>query len=67
MLIFKGVKQSAVALIQIATERGVYIFDVITMGQEYKDLWVRMGPALFENKNIVKLGKNQIPAHSASK
>ncbi|XP_043287012.1 exonuclease mut-7 homolog [Venturia canescens] len=51
-----GVKQSAVALIQIATESGVYIFDVITMGKEYNDLWMGMREALFENKNIIKLG-----------
>ncbi|XP_012279441.1 exonuclease mut-7 homolog [Orussus abietinus] len=51
-----GIKQSELALIQIATETNVYILDVTTMGSELTNLWTELRLVLFENKNIIKLG-----------
>ncbi|XP_012259642.2 exonuclease mut-7 homolog isoform X2 [Athalia rosae] len=51
-----GTKQSDLALIQIATNTTVYILDVIGMGKELVNLWTELGRALFDNKNILKLG-----------
>ncbi|XP_076248872.1 exonuclease mut-7 homolog [Calliopsis andreniformis] len=51
-----GTKQPDLALIQIATETNVYILDVISIGHNSSECWAQLGPALFENKNILKLG-----------
>lgn len=35
----------------------MYIIDVTTMGNKFTELWAKLALVLFENKNILKLGK----------
>ncbi|KAI4495687.1 hypothetical protein M0802_008522 [Mischocyttarus mexicanus] len=51
-----GIKKTQLALIQIATERNVYIIDVVSIGNKLDQLWTELNLLLFENKNILKLG-----------
>ncbi|XP_011495833.1 PREDICTED: exonuclease mut-7 homolog [Ceratosolen solmsi marchali] len=68
-----GAKKSELALIQIATNTDVYIFDVTTLGN-FLYLWTELRTILFNNDKILKLGfamaqdinviRNSIPALS---
>ncbi|XP_033311571.1 exonuclease mut-7 homolog isoform X2 [Bombus bifarius] len=72
-----GTKQTELALIQIATKANVYILDVTTIGNKLTELWIKLSKALFENRNILKLGfgiaqditviRNSLPAFSKIK
>ncbi|XP_015429829.1 PREDICTED: exonuclease mut-7 homolog [Dufourea novaeangliae] len=51
-----GIKQTDIALIQIATANYVYILDVTTMANNVKGLWSELALTLFDNTDILKLG-----------
>ncbi|KAG8041620.1 hypothetical protein G9C98_002913 [Cotesia typhae] len=49
-------KKSELALIQIATDKNIYILDVIKIGPNNRKLWQEFGSLLFGNSKITKLG-----------
>ncbi|XP_008560536.1 exonuclease mut-7 homolog isoform X2 [Microplitis demolitor] len=53
---FEVLKKNQLALIQIATEKNIFILDVIKIGPEKTKLWEQFGGQLFGNNNILKLG-----------
>lgn len=52
-----GVNTNALALMQIATRQAVFILDVIKLGSSYVHLWHQLGDVLFNNCDILKLGR----------
>lgn len=52
-----GGKTSELALLQIATRRSVYVLDIVTLGDKAPHLWMELGKFLFNNCDILKLGK----------
>lgn len=54
-----GVHCNELALLQIATRTEVFILDVIKLSSLGPYLWQKLGSELFNNCDIVKLGKYQ--------
>ncbi|XP_066138244.1 exonuclease mut-7 homolog [Euwallacea fornicatus] len=51
-----GGQPSELALMQIATHRGVFIIDIVVLGPAAPPLWQELGKHLFNNSDILKLG-----------
>lgn len=53
-----GIHKNELALMQIATRKTVYIFDIVQLGcGSLEHLWQEMDKFFFNNNNILKLGK----------
>lgn len=52
-----GLQKNELALMQIATRKAVFIFDVIKLGSKLAYLWQELGKFLFNDCDILKLGK----------
>lgn len=53
-----GNNTNELALMQISSRKNVFILDIIMLGKKVPDLWVHLGEYLFNNCDILKLGKN---------
>lgn len=53
-----GIEKNELSLLQIATHKAVFIIDVIELGSKVAYLWQELGNVLFNNCDILKLGKD---------
>lgn len=49
-------QEETLAIMQIASRKNVFIFDVANIGQLFPHLWQELGQHLFRNPNILKIG-----------
>lgn len=52
-----GGQPSELALMQIATRKSVFVIDIVTLSSQTPHLWLELGKFLFNNCDILKLGK----------